>query len=101
MSNQGEGYKDYSKYLRHYPNKSQAMKEYRKDAGVGLFEAIDVMDIVFARYEATGEKVQRPPKFTQKNEENSNHTVAKTGCCLFAIFYILFGPIFKLTKKYY
>lgn len=30
MYNQGDGYKDYSKYLQHYPNKSLAVKEYSR-----------------------------------------------------------------------
>lgn len=109
MYNQGNGYKDYSKYLKHYPNKSLAIKDYRLDTGAGLSEAKDVMDIVFARYEATGERVQRPPKFADSNRDygtvNSNadskHTGLKFGCCLFSIFYLLFVPIIKLTKKYY
>ena len=66
------------------------------------------MDIVFARYEATGEKVQRPPKFASKNRDygvdnnntTSSHIGIKWGCCLFSIFYVLFAPIIKLAKKY-
>lgn len=108
MRNQAGDYRSYSKYLQHYPNKSLAIKDYRLDTGAGLSEAKDVMDIVFARYEATGEKVQRPPKFANSNRDNrtvnsngnSNHTGAKWGCCLFAIFYLLFAPIIKLAKKY-
>ena len=109
MNNQADDYRNYSKYLQHYPNKSLAIKEYRLDTGAGLSEAKDVMDIVFARYEAMGERVQRLPKFADSNHDyrsvNSNadskHIGLKFGCCLFSIFYLLFAPIIKLTKKYY
>ena len=99
--------KDYSKYLKYYPNKSLAIRDYRLDTGVSLREGKQVIDEIFACYESTGEKMQKEPQCVREHQERidekkeSNYTGLKIGCGLFLLLKLLFGPIVKVTKKYH
>lgn len=97
---------DWKYYTMFYPNKSKAIQQLRLDTGISLSEGKDVVDEIYARVER-GEVDVRPlnkEASYQNTKASSNEglkTAGKTtGCCLFGIFYIIFGVIFKLTSSY-
>ena len=88
------------------PNKAQAIQQLRLDTGLSLSEGKDVIDEIFARVErGEVEKLPSNMESTYQKPRNSSNEGLKTagkttGCCLFGIFYIFFGVIFKLTSSY-
>ena len=97
---------DWIYYTKFYPNKAQAIQQLRLDTGLSLSEGKDVIDEIFARVErGEVEKLPSNMESTYQKPRNSSNEGLKTagkttGCCLFGIFYIFFGVIFKLTSSY-
>ena len=111
---------DWVYYTKFYPEKTKAIQALRLDTGLGLKEAKEVVEEIFARLEK-GEVEKRKvnaeyqaPKNQQAHyysdseyqgvdaatKEDLKKAGRVTGCCLLAIPYIFFGVIFKLVEMY-
>lgn len=93
-------------YTKFYPEKVKAIKVLRVDTGLSLAEAKEVIEEIFSRLER-GESQQRPANAEAPYKaqdvsygEDLKKAGKVTGCCLFSVFYIIFGMIFNLTGKY-
>lgn len=117
-----KGYTDYYEYIKYYPNKKRAIKEFMLDTNASKRDATAAVSEMFHRYENTGETVQ-PTHYTQKpkpvktsikessyvssayNEKprksKSGMTAGKVaGLAIGATAYVGLGVIFELAKGY-
>ena len=96
---------DWTYYTKFYPNKPNAIQALRLDTGLGLAEAKDVIDEIFARLNR-GEVKQREANAEHVIEPNTTtkDTLKKAGKGAAAVggltAYFGLGVIAKLTSKY-
>ena len=113
---------DWKYYTKFYPNNAKAIQQLRLHTGLGLKEAKEVVDEIFARVER-GEVERRVDNteysqaaydnYKKVNREETRNYYDNTewkkvgaaagkgiGCGCFTILYLIFGTIFTLTGNY-
>lgn len=117
-----KGYTDYYEYIKYYPNKKRAIKEFMLDTNASKKDATAAVSEMFHRFENIGETVQ-PIHYTQKprpvktsikksayvssaydekpRKSKSGMTAGKAvGLAIGATAYVGLGVIFELAKGY-